>query len=120
MFYRTKGNKYNNRKTIIDGIKFDSQAEATYYIKLKNQRESGRIVGFECQPTIILQDKFKYQGQTIRAITYKPDFLVYHASGMIEYIDVKGKKTELFNVKWKMLQKKMKDEKHVILTIVQV
>jgi hypothetical protein len=28
-------NKYGNKKTIVDGIKFDSKAEAKYYEQLK-------------------------------------------------------------------------------------
>jgi len=28
--------KYNNQKTIVDGIKFDSKKEAEYYCQLKN------------------------------------------------------------------------------------
>ena len=44
-------NKYNNKKTIVDGIKFDSEMESHYYIYLKHLKEIGGVVDFELQPT---------------------------------------------------------------------
>lgn len=40
-------NKYNNRKTTVDGIKFDSIREAERYQELKLLEEAGEISHLE-------------------------------------------------------------------------
>ncbi len=96
-------NKYNNKKTIVDGIKFDSEMESHYYIYLKHLKEIGEVVDFILQPTYLLQEGFNLNGKRIRAITYKADFKVIYKDGHEEVIDVKGKLTEEFKIKRKML-----------------
>ena len=95
-------NKYGNKRTVIDGIKFASKKEAAYYQELKLREKAGDIMGFKCQPIFELQPKFKHEGKTIRSITYIADFLVYH-DGFNEVVDVKGVQTAVFKIKWKML-----------------
>ena len=102
-------NKYNNKKTIVDGIKFDSEMESHYYIYLKHLKEIGEVVDFILQPTYLLQEGFNLNGKRIRAITYKADFKVIYKDGHEEVIDVKGKLTEEFKIKRKMLLYKYKD-----------
>lgn len=83
--------KYGAKKTEIDGIKFDSKAEAEFYLYLKKS-ETIKIV--EMQPKIYL---------TKARILYKPDFLVKDHEGDY-YIDVKGMETPVFKIKkrlWK-------------------
>ncbi len=111
-------NKYGNRKTIIDDIKFDSKKEGLYYLYLKSRLLKNEFEKMELQPKIELQPKFKYQNKTIRAISYVADFLIYHNDGTLEYIDVKGMQTALFKLKWKMVKNKFKDDNKVTLTIV--
>lgn len=87
--------KYRAIKTGIDGIKFDSKAEAEYYIELLSLQESGAIRDIELQPKIVL---------TASKILYKPDFKVTYPDGRIEHIDVKGVETPVFKIKkrlWK-------------------
>ena len=68
-------NKYRNRKTIVDGITFDSKAEANRYIELKMLEKAGYIKQLKLQPKFTLQESYKNnKGQTIRAITYIADF----------------------------------------------
>ena len=102
-------NKYNNKKTIVDGIKFDSEMESHYYIYLKHLKEIGEVVDFILQPTYLLQEGFNLNGKRIRAITYKADFKVIYKDGHEEVIDVKGKLTEEFKIKRKMLLYKYRD-----------
>lgn len=86
--------KYSSVKTVIDGIKFDSKAEAAYYLVLKRQFETNVITKLEMQPKVYL---------TKAKILYKPDFLI-ERNGEEIYIDVKGVKTPVFNLKarlWK-------------------
>ena len=102
-------NKYNNKKTIVDGIKFDSEMESHYYIYLKHLKEIGEVVDFVLQPTYLLQEGFDLNGKRIRPITYKADFKVIYKDGHEEVIDVKGKLTEEFKIKRKMLLYRYRD-----------
>lgn len=97
-------NKYKNKKTIIDGFKFDSEMESHYYLYLKHLKEMGEVVNFELQPTFLLQEGFTTkEGDRIRPIKYIADFRVVYSDGHEEIIDVKGQMTESFKLKKKML-----------------
>ena len=103
-------NKYNNHKTIVDGIKFDSIREAERYQELKLLETAGEISHLELQPIVVLQDKFIYQGRMFRAITYRADFACFDRTvnrGVIE--DVKGMETDVFKIKKKIFLKKYGD-----------
>ena len=102
-------NKYKNKKTMVDGIKFDSEMESHYYIYLKQLKEIGEGVDFVLQPTYLLQEGFDLNGKRIRPITYKADFKVIYKDGHEEVIDVKGKLTEEFKIKRKMLLYRYRD-----------
>lgn len=96
-------NKFKNKKTEIDGIKFDSEMESHYYLYLIHLKEIGEVVDFELQPTYILQEGFTKDGKKIRPITYRADFRVIYVDGHEEIIDVKGRITAEFSLKRKML-----------------
>lgn len=85
-----KKTKYNNKKTEIDGIKFDSKDESLYYLDLKTSKESGNIIDFELQPKYELIPKFKYMNESRRAITYSPDFKIINNDGTSYVVDVKS------------------------------
>ncbi|MDU1585343.1 MAG: DUF1064 domain-containing protein [Clostridium sp.] len=87
-------NKYLSHKTVVDGITFDSKDEAKYYEALKIRKYRGEIQNFELQPKFTLVQGFKKNGKTYRAITYTPDFVIYHNDNSEEYIDVKGMTTQ--------------------------
>lgn len=94
---KPRRSKYNNRKTWVDGICFDSAKEAAYYQDLKLLHQAGEIRGFCLQPEFVLQE-----GNTEhRAITYSADFIVFHLDGTFEIIDVKGYESE----QWKRTEK---------------
>lgn len=86
--------KYNSKKMTIDGISFDSKDEAHYYEALKIRQAKKEIKCFELQPKLILIEGFKKDGKTYRAMTYTPDFLIYHNDDSEEYVDVKGMTTQ--------------------------
>ena len=99
-------NKYRNRKTIVDGIKFDSKAEANRYIELKMLEKAGYIKQLKLQPKFTLQESYKSnKGQTVRAITYKADF-TYFQDGKNVVEDVKGMETKEFKLKKKLFEYK--------------
>ena len=97
--------KYGNRKTVVDGITFDSQAEAIYYNQLKWLKQARQIKDFKLQPRYILQEGFKKNGKTFRPITYKADFEVINLDGSTQIIDIKGTITKEFSIKRKLFEK---------------
>ena len=106
---KKKKHKYNAKKTIVDGITFDSQHEAGYYCELIIRQKAGEILYFELQPEFILQESYKRNGKTVRAIKYIADFKVYYPDGRIEIVDTKGFKTRDYKNKIKILLKKYPD-----------
>ena len=87
-------NKYNSKKIVIDGIKFDSKAEGEFYIYLKDLKEQGKIKDIILQEKLILQEGFKKDGKTFRPITYTVDFTFTTNTGELIRVDVKGMETQ--------------------------
>lgn len=100
--------KYGARKTMVDGYKFDSAAEARYYSQLKLLKHAGKIREFILQPKYVLLDGYRHPqtGKKIQGVTYKADFLVTLPDGSQEVIDVKGVRTEAFQIKKKMFEQR--------------
>ena len=104
-----KKSKYGNVKTIIDNITFDSKKESNRYIELKARQQCGQIANLALQPEFQLQEPFiDSMGVRHRAITYKADFM-YLDRGDVIVEDVKGKKTEVYRIKKKLLLKRYPD-----------
>jgi len=87
-----KKNKYNAKKTYVDGIKFDSKAEAEYYTLLLYKQKIGELKILELQPKVYL---------TQSKILYKPDFLIKEGRDRY-YVDVKGPETPVFRIKMRL------------------
>lgn len=66
---KPKKSKYNNKKTWIDGLCFDSKKEGDYYNQLKLLLKVNAIRGFCLQPQFVIVEG----DETDRAITYKAD-----------------------------------------------
>ena len=90
-------NKYRNRHTRVDGIRFDSQAEARRYIELKSLATAGRIQKLERQEKFDLTVNQKKIGQ------YRADFS-YEIDGQKIVEDVKGMKTPVYRLKKKHVE----------------
>ena len=101
--------KYNNKKTIVDGIVFDSRDESLYYQALKNMKEKGSIKDFRLQPKFILQEAFAKNGKKYRAINYIADFKVINNDSSFYVVDVKGMLTTEFKIKMKLFNYKYPD-----------
>lgn len=93
--------KYRAVKTIVDGIKFDSRAEAVRYGELKLLQKAGKITRLILQPAYELIPPFKRNGKTHRAVIYKADFC-YIENGCLHIEDVKGFATADFKNKMKL------------------
>lgn len=87
---RVRGTK----KTVRDGLKFDSLLEADYFSSLKIKQLAGKIVHFHRQVEFILPG----------AVRYFCDFLVLFPDGSLEYIDTKGPKTDTYRIKKKQVE----------------
>ena len=98
--------KHNNKKTVIDGITFDSKKEAEYYCKLKILKKAGEIKEFGIQPKYELQPTFRKNGKTHRSITYIADFIITNNDGTTDIVDVKGFETDVFKIKQKLFEYK--------------
>ena len=97
--------KYKNKKAQVDGILFDSKAEARYYILHRNNKNMKMQVKFTLTDTMYFEHNGKKK--TIKKMSYIPDFVFYDSDGNIEkVVDVKGMKTKEFNVKAKIFMEK--------------
>lgn len=95
-------NKYFNEPTEVDGIRFDSKAEARRYEILKNMEALGYIKNLRRQVSYELIPKLKGRKKTYRATTYVADF-VYELGGETIVEDVKGYMTEVYKLKKKLM-----------------
>ncbi len=104
-----KRHKYNAKKTMIDGIIFDSKREAEYYATLKIRVAAGEVEKFDLQPEFILQPAFTHNGKRIREIKYIADFRIFYPDERIEIVDTKGYKTKDYRLKKKLFLAKYPD-----------
>lgn len=112
-----KPNKFNAQPTTLDGVVFDSGAEARRYSELRLLEHAGEITDLELQPVYELQPSLKIKKvvftpagrkrtrtRTVRPITYRADFrYIDAATGQVVVEDVKGVQTEVFRIKAKMM-----------------
>ncbi len=86
--------KYKNIPTVHDGFRFDSKKEGRYYEGLKLKQAAGDVVFF------LRQAPFHLPGGVKLVI----DFIVFLADGNIEFVDVKGVKTEQYKAKKRIVE----------------
>ena len=94
-------NKYNNIKTVINGITFDSKKEATYYGILKLKEKAKLIDRFE------MQVRYDLIVNGIKIGFYKADFVTFKEGKVFEVIDVKSemtKKLPVYRLKKKLIK----------------
>lgn len=94
--------KYGNTKTEVDGITFDSKAEANRYKELRALEIVGVIKGLERQKTYKLCKGRWHNGKPF-SISYRADF-VYTLDGEVIVEDVKGYRTEAYRLKKKLMK----------------
>lgn len=68
-----------------DGKKFPSQLERRYYDSLKLRQQGGEVLFFLCQVPFDLPGNIKYWC----------DFQVFFSDGSVEFIDTKGRDTQV-------------------------
>ena len=83
-------NNFGNKKTVVDGITFDSQKEAARWQELKLMQRAGLICELQRQVPFVLIPKQERNGKVIeRPVVYKADF-VYRENGEDVVEDVKS------------------------------
>lgn len=93
--------KYNNSKTVVDGITFDSKKEAKRYTVLKSLQDDGYIKDLKLQVPFELVPK--QLGE--RSVRYIADFTYYDVEKNINVVeDVKGFKTDVYKLKRKLFK----------------
>jgi len=108
--------KYRNKKTVVDGITFDSKKEAARYKELKMMEKAGLIEGLQRQVKFVLipaqrePDTFgprggRHKGRLIeREHSYYADF-TYYENGEFVVEDVKGVRTDVYRLKKALMLK---------------
>jgi len=99
--------KYNARRTVVDGITFDSRAEARRYGELRLLERAGEIADLRVHPRYEILPK---EGKE-RARHYTPDFQ-YREGGRVVVEDVKGGKatmTDAARLRMSLFRRRYKD-----------
>lgn len=97
--------KYGAAKKIIDGIKFDSKAEAKRFQELKLMKQQGLIRNLERQVKFLLvPSQRKEGGKAEYPVFYIADFVYIDTkTGKKVVEDVKGFKTPEYVIKRKLM-----------------
>lgn len=97
-----RASKYHAKKTVVDGIEFDSAKEAKRFTKLREMQEAGRIQGLRLQVPYEILPSFECDGVKYRGMKYVADF-VYYRDGKVVVEDCKGFKTAEYKMKRKLM-----------------
>lgn len=119
-----KSGPVKSKKVSFDGITFASGLELFMYralkkAKIKVEYESERFT--LCAPFILENEVWerpangkgtfkKKETENVRAITYKPDFIIRDDNGKIlVIIETKGRANEAFPIRWKLFKRVIAD-----------
>lgn len=97
-----RASKYHAKKTVIDGIEFDSAREAKRYTRLRALEDEGKIQHLRLQVPFELVPSFECEGVKYREMRYVADF-VYVRDGKVVVEDCKGFKTPEYKLKKKLM-----------------
>lgn len=96
--------KYNSKKTVVDGQKFDSKKEARRYQELLLMEKAGEIKNL-CRQVkfVLIPSQRDENGKVVeRECSYKADF-TYEEGIKTVVEDVKGYRTKEYIIKRKLL-----------------
>lgn len=96
--------KYNSKKTVVDGQKFDSEKEANRYQELLLLKRVGAIKNLNRQVKFVLIPSQRDENGKVveRECSYKADF-TYEEGIKTVVEDVKGYRTKEYIIKRKLL-----------------
>ena len=90
---KTRRNKYGAQAVEVDGVRFDSKAEARRYLQLKALQQAGEISGLEIQVPFDLVPALDVGGRKERPVRYVADFR-YTKGGTVVVEDTKSAPTK--------------------------
>lgn len=96
------GSKYHAKKTVVEGIEFDSAREAKRYTRLRALEDEGKIQHLRLQVPFELVPSFECDGVKYREMKYVADF-VYVRDSKVVVEDCKGFKTPEYKLKKKLM-----------------
>ncbi len=98
-------NKYGARKTVVDGITFDSRHEAARWCELKYMERAKLITDLRRQvPFELIPAQKDERGKVIeRPVRYVADFVYTTCTGKTVVEDAKGIKTDVYKIKKKLM-----------------
>lgn len=95
--------KYANEPTVVDGLRFDSKAEARRWCELRILERAGEIRGLERQVEYeLIPACARPSGGKERATSYRADFVYWRKDRKVVE-DVKGAVTAEFRLKRKLM-----------------
>jgi hypothetical protein len=94
--------KYGNRKTLYNGVEYDSRKEADYArdLDLLLHEKNGTLMSWERQiaiPLVVVNEKIA---------NIVVDFRETYVDGRVLYVEIKseGTKTDVWKLKWKLFE----------------
>ena len=87
----------NATKVTYDGIKFDSKLEQFVYAQLKLNK-----INFALKYKVVIFEKFRYNDESIREISWTPDFILPDHNIVLE---AKGYANDQWSLKIKLIKK---------------
>ena len=96
---RDRTHKYNAKRTVVDGITFDSRKEARRYGELKLLEKAGEIIYLKTHPSFPIV----IDGKNICVVELDFSYSLRHSPVEV-YEDVKGFDTPMSKLKRKMVE----------------
>ncbi|MFK0273673.1 DUF1064 domain-containing protein [Ensifer sp. NPDC090286] len=94
-----RGNKYGAKRTLLDGILFDSKAEASFYAVLKQREKAGEVTDIE------RQREYDLMVNGVLVARYRADFVFFDRRDRSRrVVDIKGVATRDFTMKRKLMK----------------
>lgn len=98
--------KYGNVRVVVNGLSFDSKAEARRWEYLLMLSKAKEITDLQRQtPYELIPAQVAPDGKKIRATTYIADFCYLDLNGFLIVEDVKGVSLETWRIKQKLMLK---------------
>lgn len=106
----SKKSKYKNIRQTYNGYSYASKLEANYAWELDQLKKAGEIRDWR------RQEKIEMRVNGYHVCDYKIDFVIEHKDGSEEFVEVKGFRTKVWALKWKLFEALYPDVKKRIVT----
>ena len=100
--------KYGAKRTVVDGIRFDSKREARRWQELRLLESTGKIADLERQPAYyfaVSRDRDGARVEVPKRFQYRADFLYRDLeTGRVVVEDAKGARTPMYRLKKTLIE----------------